>query len=179
MKTCLPCYSRSDQPSWWMEAEVCFYCWLVAQDLTLFLVGTIQHEADLSTETWSSGPPDITPLTPMLIPSEVEHESANRMVSLESQPPLRLEFPLKSLPDRVQEVTTGAGGSNGIQESIAIQRDTIPDGSSNSARDSTREHEVSNRLRLRLTPLPFRTPFVLIVIGIDLGRPWGHHERGI
>jgi len=135
--------------------------------------------ADLPTETWTKDPLGIIPLTPLLIPSEVEHESTNRVVSLESQPPLRLEFPSASLPGHVQEVTTGVGGSNDIQESITTWRDTIPDGSGNPAHDSTREREVSNRLRLRLIPLSSHIPFVLVGIGIDFGRPRGHHERGI
>lgn len=110
----------------------------------ILTVGTIERKADLSTETWSSGPPGITSLIPLLFLSEVEHELADLMASPESRPPSRLGIPPQSLPDRVQELITDGGSSNDIQESAINRRDRIPDMSSNSPHDSTRQGEVSN-----------------------------------
>ena len=86
--------------------EVCFLCRRVAQVLTPQLVGTIEGLADPSTGTWSN---DITPPTPLLIPSEMEREATNTMSSPKPRPSSPPGYPPQNLPHDTREVIPDAG----------------------------------------------------------------------
>ena len=80
--------------------EVCPYSRQVAQDLTLWLPGTIGGETDPPANVRSNGPLEIiiTPPAPLFIPSEVENETTIRTASSELQPPSLPEYPLLCSP---------------------------------------------------------------------------------
>jgi len=76
--------------------------------LTPQLVGTIEGLADPSADTWSN---DITPPTPVLIPSEIEHEATNRMSSPKPRPSSPPGYPPQNLLGGTREVTPDASST--------------------------------------------------------------------
>jgi len=153
----LPCYSRGCRKSQWIEAEVCLYFRRVTQELTPWLVGTIMHKADPS-EKRSNGPLGVTPPTPTLISSEIEHEAANRMGTPEPRSPSPLEYPPQSVPGCIREASTGVHSTD-LRESTMTWRDEIPkprnlDVGSNSVRDSTQQGTSPNYVIINTGPPP-------------------------
>lgn len=78
-------------------------------------MGTIGHQADLSTNIRSSGLFDIILPTLLSASGETEHEVTNPVrhgvVLQEPQPPSRPEYPPQSTPGRTGEVNTDTNGS--------------------------------------------------------------------
>ena len=64
-------------------------------------MGTIRHPTDPSVNAWSIDQLEITPPTPLFIPSEIEHGATDGMVLPESRPPS---------PQSVPELITDAVG---------------------------------------------------------------------
>ena len=107
-----------------MEAEVCLSYRRVTQELTLWLVGMIGRPTDHSTNTWLNSPFGIAPPTPLHgIPGQI---GENRMMPPEPRPTSRLKCPLQSVPGGIQGVTTDAGSSAGIRDSVVRWRDKVP-----------------------------------------------------
>ena len=102
--------------------EVCFCRRQVAQELTLWLVGTIECQADPSSNTWSNYPLGIISPTPMSIPGGTEREATNGMAFPEPQPPSRLEYSAQYFPGCTQEATADADDS--VPESVPRSYDS-------------------------------------------------------
>lgn len=107
------------------ESGGLFYCLRVVQELTLWLVGTIGRQTDLSTNTRSGGLLSINLQTLPSTPCEIEHEVTNAVrrgaVLQEPRPPSRPEYPPQSIPGRTREVNADTDGS--IFESIPLIHD--------------------------------------------------------
>ena len=106
-----------------MKTEVCFYCRWVTQELIAWLVGKIQCQTDPLVGTQHDDPLDVGPPTSLPNPGGIEHETTNGMVLPEHRFPRRPAHPLQSVPGRIQEVTTDAGGSTtNIRRSIVSRK---------------------------------------------------------
>jgi len=77
-----------------------------AQILTLWLVGEIVHETELSTSTFSNDPLGITQSVPSSALGGAEHSAVNDMALPEPQHPSRPECSQQNLLAGTQELTT-------------------------------------------------------------------------
>ena len=94
-----------------MKTGVRFFRGSFIQELTLWSVGAITPQADLSTESWSNVN---TTSNPLSTPGKIGHETANSMES--SEPHLHSRPRRPVLPGGTPEPSTDAGRS--ISESI-------------------------------------------------------------
>ena len=97
--------------------EVCFLRQWVTRALTPQLVGTI---GSLTSPLVDKRPSDITPPTPVLTPSEIQHEAASRISLPEPRPSSPPGYP-HSFSGGTREVTSDAGDT--IIESNALAYD--------------------------------------------------------
>ena len=109
-----------EQPSITVDEDggLFFFRGRIIQELTVWLVGAIRLQADLSTESLSNV---ITTSNPLSTPGEIGHETANSMESSEPHLPSRPRRPV--LLSDTHQVFANAGWS--ISESIAQACDNL------------------------------------------------------
>jgi len=87
-----------------MKTEVSLYSRHVTQALTIWLVGSIERNADPPADIQPDDLLEVLP-TPLLTPNEIEYEATNRNASPEPQPPSLSEFPSPNPPSRREPTT--------------------------------------------------------------------------